>query len=73
MWLNSWTFLLFNKENWLTNRNFGEDPQVFCASKKYKREKVEKKLPNEYEPLSIPKDYNPSTGIFSFNMHILGR
>jgi len=38
-----------------TNSNFGKDPQVYCVSKKDESEEVEKKLPNEYEPLFIPK------------------
>ena len=38
-----------------TNSNFGEKPQVSCISKKDEREKVKEKLPNEYEPLFIPK------------------
>ena len=37
------------------NSNFGKDIQVSCVSKKDEREEVEKKLPNEYEPLFIPK------------------
>ena len=38
-----------------TNSKFGKDPQVFCVFKKDEREEVEKKLPNKYEPLFIPK------------------
>ena len=38
-----------------TNSNFGEDPYVFCVFKKDEKEEVEKMLPNEYEPLFIPK------------------
>ena len=38
-----------------TNKNNGEGPQVYCVSKKDGREEVEKKLPNKYEPLFIPK------------------
>ena len=38
-----------------TNSNFEENPQVSCVFKKDEKEEVEKKLPNEYEPLSILK------------------
>ena len=38
-----------------TNSNFKENPQVSCVSKKDEKEEVEKKLPNEYEPLFILK------------------
>ena len=47
-----------------TNRNFEENPQVSCVSKKDEKEEVEKKLPNEYEPLFTPKC------LWLFNMHI---
>ena len=35
--------------------NIGEESQVSSISKKDEREKVKKKLKNEYEPLFIPK------------------
>ena len=38
-----------------TNSNFGENPQIYCISKKDEREEVEKKLQNEYKPLFISK------------------
>ena len=47
-----------------TNRNIGEESQVSSISKKDEREKVKKKLKNEYEPLFIPK------GLWPFNRHI---
>ena len=47
-----------------TNTNFGEDSQVLCVYKKNEKEEVEKKLPNEYESLFIPKRLWP------FNKHI---
>ena len=50
-----------------TNSNFGKDPQVSCISKKDERKEVEKKLPNEYEPLFILK------WLWSFNVHIFGQ
>ena len=46
-----------------TNSNFKENPQVSSVSKKDEKEEVEKKLPNEYEPLSILKC------LWLFNMH----
>ena len=56
---------------------FGEDPQVSYVSKKDEREEeIEKKLPNEYKIIFIPKRswvYDPSIGTFSFNMHIFGQ
>ena len=38
-----------------TNSNFGENPQIYCISKKDEREEVKKKLRNEYKPLFISK------------------
>ena len=35
------------KKTRLTKSNFGEDSQVSCISKKYEKEEVEEKLPNE--------------------------
>ena len=56
-----------------TNSNFEENPQISCVSKKDEKEEVEKKLPNEYELLFIPKCLWLFNMHLSFNMHIFSQ
>ena len=45
---------LTTTKNLTYKQQFWRNTQISCASKKDEREEVEKKLPNEYEPLIIP-------------------
>ena len=58
MWLDSWTFSLFNQKKKKTDLQIvilEKTHKFFVFLRKMKEKEVKKNLSNEYEPLFIPR------------------